>query len=140
MIGFNLAQYNENLQQVTENQLMNLHQMNMSDLEELNQKLKESMTVLNVTVPDKKPTFGMTTFKTDMQRSALEDQMKDFRSDTLAKPKHVVNPFQSTDLGVGDRPTEQRVEDTEDLARLEEPMPHAIAEETSQQTNYQRIN
>ena len=55
-------------------QIDDLHKMNMSDLDELTKKLKDSMAVLDVTEPSfvveeqKSPKkFGMTTFKTDNQ-------------------------------------------------------------------------
>ena len=57
-------------------QIDDLHKMNMSDLDELTKKLKDSMAVLDVTEPSfvveeqkqaSPKKFGMTTFKTDHQ-------------------------------------------------------------------------
>lgn len=72
--------------------------MNMNDLDNLNKKLKDSMTVLdvqgaeadNVRIPDfgksasmmppARPAFGgHTTFKTDVQRASMNQDINEFR-------------------------------------------------------------
>lgn len=68
--------YHSTLQNVSDTHIDDLHKMNMSDLDELTKKLKDSMAVLDVVEPSiivnektSPKKFGMTTFKTDDQRA-----------------------------------------------------------------------
>ena len=104
--------YHSSLQNASEMQIDDLHKMNMSDLDELTKKLKDSMAVLDVTEPSfvveeqKSPKkFGMTTFKTDNQQANLSTQLDDFRK----------NPFAS----INEAQPAPIVDD--DLTRVEEP-------------------
>jgi hypothetical protein len=96
----NVAVYRENLASATQNQLDQLHEMNMSDLESLTIKIKKQMESLE-RQKDEEPGFGHKTFKTDEQRQHMTQQMKG------------ANPFKSTEV-----PKEDEVDD---LTRHAEP-------------------
>lgn len=75
--------YRENLQKATDKQLEALHSMNMQELENLSKRIRDSMKILPTTDEPIQQSFGgHQTFKTDMMRSHLEQQMR------------VTNPFQ----------------------------------------------
>ena len=69
--------YHESLQSVSGQHLDDLHKANMNDLEELTRKLKQTMTVLDVTEKDTAIVdpmhggFGLATFKTEAQQTAM---------------------------------------------------------------------
>mmetsp|Transcript_34710 Transcript_34710/g.53261 ORF Transcript_34710/g.53261 Transcript_34710/m.53261 type:complete len:86 (+) Transcript_34710:7837-8094(+) len=70
----------------------------MSDLDALNKKLKESMTVLDAVVPDRPQEWTpamKTTFKTDADQSNLADELTRFRQER-AQQVQTINPFAST--------------------------------------------
>jgi hypothetical protein len=103
--------YHSTLQNASEQHIDDLHRLNMSDLDALTKKLKESMAVLDVTEPSiyvapepVQKKFGLTTFKTDAQQTALTTQLNEFRQ----------NPF----VSINDAQPAM-VED--DLTRVEEP-------------------
>ena len=74
--------YHETLQTVSGQHLDDLHKSNMSDLDELTRKLKQTMTVLDVTEKDtaivdpKSGGFGLATFKTEAQQTAMNRDLE----------------------------------------------------------------
>lgn len=96
----NIDLYNRNLTNVSDEQLGGMHDMNMTDLEMLNAKIKEQMATLNRKYEEEtgktaaSPDFGHTTFKTDVMRNQLTTEVKDFRKEHLKK-EATPNPFTS---------------------------------------------
>ena len=102
----------------------------MAELDNLTNKLKDSMAVLDAVEPSiiaentdelvrkaEKPSFGKTTMKTDAQRTEMSQQMSAFKKD-------IPNPFASS---VAD----------EDLARVEEVQSsNTTPEQFAQRVNY----
>ena len=92
--------YHRTLQTKSEQEIDHMHMVNMNELEDLTKKLKQSMTVLDVVVPERpqaeeshdrleespelsnnkrRMAFGQQTFKTDMQQVTLSQQLNKFR-------------------------------------------------------------
>ena len=95
--------YHQTLQTKSEQEIDHLHMLNMNDLDDLTKKLKQSMAVLDVTVPENAQiggegsrleespelannrrrantvAFGHQTFKTDAQQVTLSQQLNQFR-------------------------------------------------------------
>lgn len=86
--------YHQSLQTKSEQEIDRMHMANMNDLDDLTRKLKQSMAILDVTVPEEPPVvdsqsrledspelsnnrrranmaFGQQTFKTDAQQVTL---------------------------------------------------------------------
>jgi len=68
----NVMIYRENLQTATQNQIDQLHQMNLNELESLTMKIKQQMATLNEK-EEEAPGFGHKTFKTDVQRQHMTE-------------------------------------------------------------------
>lgn len=94
--------YHQSLQTKSEQEIDHMHMENMNQLEDLTRKLKESMAVLDVTVPEEpgeegsqrrleespelsnnarrtNQAFGRHTFKTEAQQVTLSQQLNQFR-------------------------------------------------------------
>ena len=108
------SEFSKHMASLTADQLGAMHTMNMDDLEALQSKIKESLSVLGGgnKAEDRAPSFGQTTFKTDVQRSQLTTEIEEFRRSALE------NPFVSQEtLG---KPATVPEEEEDDITRHEE--------------------
>lgn len=119
--------YHETLQTVSGQHLEDLHKSNMSDLDELTRKLKQTMTVLDVVEKDtaiidpKHGGFGLATFKTETQQTAMRQDLEYFRGDEhLKKPKAALtNPFASMEAPTEGKKEVVKADEDDDLVRGE---------------------
>lgn len=107
--------YHQSLQTKSEQEIDHMHTENMNQLEDLTRKLKESMAVLDVTVPEEpkeegsqrrleespelsnnkrrtNQAFGRHTFKTEAQQVTLSQQLNQFREAQqlpASQPEHL---------------------------------------------------